>query len=115
MATDVTVQNPSLTGIAPGPINADATGNTFSPLGSGTHFIRAINGSGSPITMTIDDPNTVGPDGATAFNPDAAITIPAGATRQVKIASIARFQNPTTGKVTLAWSSATTVTFELFA
>lgn len=114
MATDVAAQTLSLAATAPVPLTADAAGNTFSPAGSGAHYLRVINGSGGSITVTVDDPTTAGPDGATAYNPDVSLVVPAGTSRLTKIANVARFQNPTTGKVALAWSAATSVTFELF-
>ena len=115
MATTVTVQVPSLTAAAPTVTTADATGNNFAPIGSGPHYLRITNGSGGSITCTIDDVNSVGPDGATSFNADVVATVPAGTTRLVKMGALGRFTSGTTGLVALAWSAATSVTFELFA
>lgn len=115
MATDVAVQTLSLAATTPTARTADAAGNTFTPPPSGPVNIRIVNGSGGSITCTVDDPTTGTPEAATQFNPDAALVVPASGTRAFKIANPARFTDPTTGKITLAWSSATSVTFELTA
>lgn len=41
-----------------------------------TTFVHFKNTSGGAITVTIDDPNSVSPSGATAFNPDLVLAIP---------------------------------------
>lgn len=112
-ATNVAVQTLGLTA-TPSALSADATnGNAFTPLSDST-LLRIINGSGSSTTCTVDDPTSVSPSGATQFNPDASIACPAGAARMC-VLSTARFADPTTGKVNLAWSVGTSVTFELYA
>jgi hypothetical protein len=113
MATDVAVQTLSLAATTPTALSADAAGNTFTPVGGGPHFLRVIYGSGGSITATIDDPNTVTPEGASAFNPDVPIVVASGS-RIVKISNPSRFAATATGKVSIAWSSATSVTFELY-
>ena len=113
MATDVTVQALSLAATTPTSRTADGTGNTFTPPFNGPVFIRITNGGGASITATLDDPTSSTPEAATAFNPDAAMVVPNGGTRVFKIANPSRFTDPTTGKCSLAWSSATSVTFEL--
>lgn len=113
-ATNVTVQTVGLSPVTPTANAADGTnGNSFAPL-TDTTLIRVINGSGSSTTLTVDDPTSVGPTGATQFNPDAALACPAGAARVCALPS-GRFVDPATGKVILTWSVATSVTFELYA
>lgn len=114
MATTRTVQTASLTATAPGAFSADATGDKFAIPTSGPVYLRIINGSGSSITCTIDDPNSGAPTGASTFNPDVAIAVPATSTRVVKLDDRVRFTNSADQLVSLAWSSVTSVTFELW-
>lgn len=115
MPTTRTVQTASLTPVAPGAFTADATGDKFAmPASGGPVYLRITNGSGSSITCTIDDPNSVTPTGATSFNPDVAVAVPAGASRVVKVGDPTRFTNASDSLVALAWSAAASVTFELW-
>src|SRR5690606_769244 len=53
---------------------ADAQGNTVVP--GDRVFIHAKNTNGAAsVTLSIDDPNSIGPQGATAFDPDVTIVI----------------------------------------
>jgi len=113
--TTRTVQTGSLTAVAPGAFTADATGDKFAMPASGPVFLRIINGGGSSITCTIDDPNSVAPENATTYNPDVVITVPNGTTRVVKITDSRRFPNAADSSlVSLTWSAVTSVTFELW-
>lgn len=109
-----TVQTASLTAVAPGPFSADVAGDKFAIPLTGPVHLRIINGSGASITCTIDDPNSASPSGATSFNPDVVITVPASSTRVVKIDDRQRFTNSADSLVALAWSAVTSVTFELW-
>lgn len=114
MPTTRTVQTASMTAAAPTVFTADATGDKFA-IGSGPVFMRISNANGSSQTCTVDDPNSVTPEGATAWNPDVVITIPNATTRVVKISDGRRFGNAAdSGLVSLAWSAATGMTFELY-
>jgi hypothetical protein len=95
---------------------ADATGNFVVP-GNTNMAIRINNGSASSITVTLDDPTTPQPEGAAAINPDAVITIAAGAARYIVLDKTrrARFINPANGRVSWTYSAATTVTVEVVA
>lgn len=115
MATTRTVQLPSLSATTPTLFAADAAGDNFTPPGSNPVFLWIVNGSGSSVTATVDDPTSVTPEAATQWNPDAACVIPAGGTRLFKLGAVARFTDPTTGKVTISWSAVTSVTAALFA
>ena len=115
MATTRTVQTPSLTAAAPTVFTADGTGDKFLMPGSDAVILRITNGGGSSITATIDDPNTVTPEAAQSFNADVQITVPNGTSRVVKITG-SRFNNSSDGGlVSITWSSATSVTFELYS
>jgi hypothetical protein len=72
-------QKLSLAGLAPTYAAAAAGGDTFvndQADGSRT-FLHIKNTGGSPITVTLDDPNSKQPEGSTAWNPDLAVTVPA--------------------------------------
>lgn len=78
-------------------------------FGSTGVILRVINGAGSPMTLTISDPNltAVGNAGtATAVS----ITNATSKNFFIPRASI----NQSTGLVTLTYSSATSVTYELY-
>lgn len=113
MATAVTLVAGGL-GVNPGPVAADATGNYVVVAGAKRIVIRVNNGGGSPITWTLDDPNTATPEGAAAINPDVAITVTNGQARTVTLsgARLARFLNTTNDRVSWTYSGVTTVTVE---
>jgi hypothetical protein len=114
--TTRTVQTPSLAAAAPTVFTADATGDKFRIPDNGPVFLEIINGGGSSITATLDDPNSVTPEGAQSWNPDVQWTVPNGASRVVKIADARRFNNNAVdGLASIAWSAVTSVTFKLYA
>lgn len=115
MATTRTVQRATETGVAPTVINADATGDNITPVGTSTPiFIEVTNGAGAPITMTIADTTSVSPFGASAFTPSVAVTVTNGTTQLIKLSEINRFTNASDGLIHVTWSSATSVTYKLF-
>jgi hypothetical protein len=74
-----TKQKLTLAGVAPTYTAANAGGDSFvndQADGSRT-FLHVKNTGGSPITVTLDDPNSKTPEGATAWNPDLAVSVPA--------------------------------------
>jgi hypothetical protein len=96
----LTVQEVTAAGITPTYASAAGGGDTFTPSSTDIHIIHIKNGGGSPITMTIDDPTTQTPVGATAFNPDTALVVTNAQERMIEV-DPARFANPTTGIVSL--------------
>jgi hypothetical protein len=109
----LTVQNASLTGTNPTANAAGASGDTITA--NSQFYLRITNAHASASrTVTIDDPTSVSPDGATTFNPDVAITVPALSSRLVKIASPGRFTNTSTGVINLTYSSNADLTIEVF-
>lgn len=91
---------------------AAAGGDTFKPRASGPGVKLALhvkNGSAGSITVTVNDPNTKTPLGATAFNPDIGIVIPAGAERIALLDPISRFVDEN-GNVGLTYSGVTSLT-----
>lgn len=71
-------------------------------------FLRVTNGGGASITLTINPP------GDTSYgvaNPDKVITIANGVTKYIAVLPV--YGDPADGgKVSLAWSATTSVTFE---
>ncbi len=86
------------------PHPATAAGDTVPP----NTIIRAINGSGAPVTLTVVTPGTV--DGLAIA--DRQIPIPAGADRYVRCPRLP-YRDPADGRVHLTWSDDTDVTFEV--
>lgn len=94
---------------------ADATGNYVVP-GRLEMAIRITNGSGGSITVTLDDPTSVQPEGTgVTFNPDPAFSIAAAASRYIVLTKerARRFVNPATRRVSWTYSAATSVTVEV--
>jgi hypothetical protein len=90
-------------------------GDTIAPAaGDSRQFALFVNnGGGSPITVTIDDPNTTSPVGATAFNPDQAVTV-ANATARWILIDTKRVLNSGTGLISITYSGVTTVTVAVY-
>lgn len=112
--------NPATSAIPVVPVAnaADATGNYVVP-GTSLVAIRVVNGSGVTVTVTVDDPNTVAPEGAAlgAAYPDAVFTVAAGAARYLTLtrARKSRFMNSDTGRVSFTIAPVTSVTVEVVA
>jgi len=81
---------------------------------NGRVMIRVNNAGGASTVLTVDDPGTNQPVAATAFNPDAAITIVNGTTKVIGPFPTARF-NDGNGRVQLSWSVTASVTWEAYA
>ena len=110
----LTVNRGTLTGVAPAPVAAAAGGDSF-PVGSETIYLRFVNANaGGSRTITIDDPNTTAPEGATAFNADLTVTVPASSTRLVKLTNPARFKGAATGRASMTYSANADLTIEVF-
>jgi len=101
---------PGVAGAAP-VSHAAAASDSFS--NNGKTMVRVTNGGGSPITVTFDDPNSVSPPGATAWNPDAAVTVTNGQARIIGPFPANRF-NDANGRCQIAWSATTSVTWEAY-
>jgi hypothetical protein len=107
---------PTLAGtVETAPAAAAAGGDVFPAVLGATYLLRIINGGGSLITATLDDPSSQSPPGATAFNPDVAIPVTNGTTKSCRISrkDVARLRNPTTGMISIAYSGVTTVTVQV--
>ena len=76
-------------------------------------FLHVKNGGGAPITVTIDDPTSVGPSGAQSFNPDLSVSVTNAQERMIGPLTD-RFTNPADGLVAITYSGVTTVTVAAF-
>jgi hypothetical protein len=90
-------------------------GDTITPVaGDNRNFALFVNnGGGSSITVTIDDPNTITPVAATAFNPDPAVTV-VNATARMILINTKRCLNGATGLINITYSAVTTVTVAVY-
>jgi len=109
----LTVQEITAAGINPSYVAAAGGGDTFTPTGTDHHIIHVKNGGGSSITLTVDDPTSATPTGATAFNPDLAVTVTNGQERMIEV-DLSRFVNPANGQVAITYSGVTSVTIGVF-
>lgn len=113
---NISIPTFAITGTAP-VATAPAVGGDviLDPKHNEPLFIRIINANASlSRTVTVDDPNTATPAGATSFNPDLAVTVPALSTRIVKISDPSRFIAAATGDITLTYSSNADLTIEVY-
>lgn len=106
--------SPSVPGVAGAVPTANAAAASDSFTNNGKVMLRVTNGGGAPTTLTLDDPSSASPPAATAFNPDAAIVITNGTTKIIGPFPPARF-NDANGRVQMAWSVTTSVTWEIYA
>lgn len=115
MATALTLQT-GLT-VTPTANASDATGNYVIAALTDEVVLRFANTSGSPITVTLDDPNSTSPENAqTALNPDVALSVPATTgVRYILLsgARLARFRDSTTGRINWTPSAATGLAVEV--
>jgi hypothetical protein len=102
---------PGVAGAVP-TAHAAAAGDSFS--NNGKVLIRVINGDVAAKTVTFDDPGSTSPTGASAFNPDVAVTVNAGTDKVIGPFPTARF-NDANGRVQMSWSATTSVTWEAVA
>lgn len=76
------VVNPSA---APATNTITAVGDQFAAEYGATYLLLFNNGSASPGNIVLDDPVSVTPSAATAFNPDVTVAIAAGEQRAIKV------------------------------
>lgn len=116
MSTALTVQKSTALTTTPTANASDATGNYVVCEANDRVRIRFTNTSGGIITVTFDDPTSVTPESAVAFNPDVAVAVPA--TTGVRIvnlygARLARFRDPVTKRVSWTTSAQTGLATEV--
>lgn len=113
MATQLTIQTGLV--ITPAPAAADVTGNYVVPTSTNGVLIRIINGGGSSINVTLDDVNSVAPEGPVeAFDADVLVAVPAGATRVFRVKDVSRFKDASNGRISWTYSGVTSVTVDVF-
>lgn len=97
----------TLAGVADNLVAAAGGGDSFPNNG---HVVFVVNnGSAGAITVTFDDPNTPNPGSASQFNPDVAVSVPAGARRTIGPFPPFRF-NDANGRVNVTYSGVTSLT-----
>jgi hypothetical protein len=102
----LTIQTINQTGVGPTYVAADAAGDTVIP-GAGS-FLHVKNGAAAAVTVTLVTPGTVsGLDVA-----DQAVSVPAGAERMIAVGDL--YRDPDTGRATVTYSAAASVTVGSF-
>lgn len=110
----LTVQSLTAAALEPTFDAADVNGDTFAFENTyETHILQVNNGGVSSITVTVYDPTSVGPVGATAFDPNLSIVVPAGETRLVAL-DPRRFRNPPDGMGGTEYTAVSSVTVAVF-
>lgn len=99
------------TGLAPTYAAAAGGGDKVTPADGS--WIHVKNGSGGALTVTVDDPTSVGPVGAQAFNPDLSVSVPAAGERLIGPIG-ARYANPADGLAAITYSGVTSLTIGSF-
>jgi len=92
---------------------AAASGDVVAARVDATYCFIVANGGGSPDVLKLNDFTSASPDGATQFDPDAAMTITNGTTRAFWVRDPRRFINPATGNIEIAHSQTTSVTVQV--
>lgn len=101
---EITIQKFSTVGVGPSYTAAAAGGDNFVNNGSTYYIVK--NSSASPVTVTF---NSVEPC-SYGFDHDQIETVAAGATKQIGPFNPKRFNDNTTGKVSVTYSAVATVT-----
>lgn len=114
---ELAAQRPTVTGIDPTFTAASAGGDHVIPPvrgGRARLLIHVKNGDAAAHTVTIDDPRSGSPAGATAFDPDVAVSVPAGDERVILLDPLERFVGDD-GRIDLAYSAATGMSVAVYA
>lgn len=98
----LTTQDVVLTGLTEALVAASVGGDSFD--NNGQCVLVVENGSGAPITVTIEDPNTSTPKGAAQFNPDVPVVVAAGGKAYIGPFAPFRFNTPD-GRVNVTYSA----------
>ena len=101
------VQDASVAGLAEVLVAAAGGGDSFD--NNGLCLLEVVNGGGAPINVTIDDPGSVSPASAAAWNPDVVVAVANGATKLIGPFPPFRF-NDANGRVNVSYSAVATVT-----
>ena len=102
---DIACQKPNLTAAIPTSTAANAGGDKITGVSSGAPLYLRFTVGANATTVTIDDPTSVTPEGASAFNPDITTGSFTSASRILKISNPARFMNPAdSNKIALTYN-----------
>ena len=101
---NLTVQQITPAGINPAFTPAGVGGDTFTT--DGRTQLRVKNASGSAITVTVVSPQKCNQ----GVNHNLVVSVPAGETREIGPIEKTRFTNTTSGRVSVTYSSVTSVT-----
>lgn len=109
----ITVQSPTAVGGAL-TYTAVSASDTFAAAAGQRYLLLYRNTGGGACVPTVDDPNTLSPTGATAFNPDlAGASVAATTGVNFMLIDGSRFRDGTTGNVTVAHSATASVTLAI--
>lgn len=100
----LTVQNISTTGLGPTYAAANAGGDTFP--NNGRTLLHVKNGGASAVTVTLVSAKTCNQ----GFQHDLQVSVPAGGERMIGPFPPDRFNNESTGQVSVTYSGVTSVT-----
>lgn len=103
LATQVVTQ----AGLGPTYASAAGGGDTVTP--DAATFLHVKNGSGAPITVTVDDVGTPVPGGSAA-NADIVVSVPAGGERMIGGITPDRFARASDGQAAISYSGVTSLT-----
>lgn len=92
---------------------ASGGGDRFSVAESGLYILHVVNGHTSPQSVIIDDANSVTPDAATTFNPDATLAVVNATSRIFNLGYAPRFKDAN-GWVNLTYSGVTALTLMVY-
>ncbi len=76
---------------------------------NGKTVLHIKNGNAAPTVVSVDDPNSVSPEGATAFNPDATNTVVNATEEWMGPFPVSRFGTT----LTVTFSVTATVTYSI--
>jgi hypothetical protein len=91
--------------------NQSAGPDRFPAQVGARYLVRLNNTGGAPVTMTWDDPTSVAPASAKAFNPDVDVVV-TNAQARVTTVDGNRFRN-SDGYIYMTWSGAMTGSVEI--
>lgn len=96
-------------GLAPAYVGATGGGDACTP--GAKVFLHAKNGSGAPITVTVDAVSIPEPDMQVT---DLAVSVPAGGERMIGPIDAPTFAQPSTGLANITYSGVTSLTIGAF-
>jgi hypothetical protein len=112
MADWANINAPSLVPAATPTTNtANTGGDRFQAQFGAKYMVRWNNTGGAPITVTVDDPVSVSPASATAFNPDVPVTV-TNAQQRMQTIDANRFRD-SNGWINFTYSGTPTMTAEI--